>query len=164
MEASSPSNSPSSIRPATPEDLLPLVEIERRCHVAPWTEENFRAELAKPYCQVWLMTDDETDSQIIGYVVFWMLMDQAEVLNVVVDLPYRGLGHAKRMLQKVITTAARRDDLKRVILDVRKSNTPAVQLYQRLGFTIRQVRKGFYSNGEDGYQMTLELSGPRIDF
>jgi ribosomal-protein-alanine N-acetyltransferase len=154
---------PSSIRPATQEDLPLIAEIERRCHLAPWTEDHFREELAKPYSRVWLLTDDETDSQMLGYVVFWTLMDEAQILNIVVDLPHRGLGHAKRMLQKVITTVAK-TELKRVILDVRKSNTPAIQLYQRLGFTITQVRKGFYSNGEDGYQMTLELTGPRIDF
>lgn len=145
-----------SLRPATPDDLSAITEIERKVHVAPWTEEHFRSELAKPYSQVLLLTDDETDSKIAGYIVYWLMFDECQILNVVVDLPYRGLGFAKDMIRRAVA-AAERKGAKKVELDVRKSNQPAVQLYQAMKFVIVHVRKGFYSNGEDAYQMTLFL-------
>jgi ribosomal protein S18 acetylase RimI-like enzyme len=40
---------------------------------------------------------------------------------------------------------------------VRKSNASAIALYQGLGFVITHVRKGFYSDGEDAYQMARYL-------
>jgi ribosomal-protein-alanine N-acetyltransferase len=143
-----------SLRPATPDDLPALLQIERRVHVAPWTLEHFQAELEKPYAQVLVVTDDETDTVIAGYIVFWLMMDECQILNVAVDLPYRGLGYAKEMVRRAVSMAMKKN-LKRTVLEVRKSNQSAVQLYQRLGFTITQVRRAFYSNGEDAYQMTL---------
>jgi ribosomal-protein-alanine N-acetyltransferase len=109
------------------------------------------------------LTDDETDSKIYGYGVFWALDETLEILNLADDLEYRGLGFAKFIMQCIIREGLKRG-AKRLILDVRKSNLPAVGLYQRAGFAITQYRKGFYSNGEDAYHMTLELEGARLEF
>jgi ribosomal-protein-alanine N-acetyltransferase len=153
----------SSLRPATPDDLDALVALEARVHPAPWTKSNFEGEWEKPYSRTWLLTDDDTDSEILGYVVFWQMDETVEILNIAVDFPYRGLGFAKRILQHVIREGLR-ENAKRLILDVRKSNLPAVALYQKSGMAITQVRKGFYSNGEDAYHFALELEGARTDF
>lgn len=154
---------PFSVRPATEDDLDTLVEIESRVHVAPWTRASFEAELSKPYAQVLLLTDDETDSKIAGYIVFWNLLDEAQILNVAVDLPFRGQGHAKSLVRQVVSIASKKGS-KRMVLDVRKSNVGAIQLYQGLGFSIVHIRKNFYSNGEEAFQMALELAGERVDF
>jgi ribosomal-protein-alanine N-acetyltransferase len=147
---------PVSFRPATVDDLAELARIEKAIHVAPWGEDQFRAELDKPYSRVLLLTDDETDTQIAGYVVFWLMFDEAQILDIAVDLPHRGLGHGKRMIRQVVTEALRKD-IRRVVLDVRKGNAAAIALYQSMRFTIAQIRKGFYSNGEDAYTMVLDL-------
>jgi len=152
-----------SLRPATSEDLETLAVIEGRTHPAPWTLEHFQEELAKPHSRILILTDDETDSLIAGYIVFWMMADSAEILNVVVDLPYRGRGLAKRLVEQVKREAIQ-DLMRRVILDVRVTNTAAVHLYQQLRFGIRSVRKRFYSNGEDAYEMELLLEGSVVDF
>lgn len=146
-----------SLRPATPEDLERIVEIESRVHQSPWSRENFEAELAKPYSHFLVLTDDETDSVIVGYVVFWVMFDECHVLNVAVDIPFRGKGHAKTMVRKAIHLATRKD-IRKILLDVRRSNENAIQLYQRVGFVITHVRKSFYSDGEDAYQMALYLN------
>lgn len=145
-----------SPRPATAEDLALLVEIEKKIHVAPWTEEHFRSELAKPFSRVMVLTDDETDSVIAGYIVFWLMFDECQILNVGVDLPHRGQGLAKKLIRMAIQMASDKG-LKKAFLDVRKSNGAAIQLYQGQRFSITQVRKGYYSNGEDAYEMTLYI-------
>lgn len=148
-----------SLRPATEEDLLTVEAIEKRVHIAPWDVSHFREELNKPYSHFIVMTDDETDQVIAGYVVYWMMGHEegsCEILNVAVDLPHRGMGFAKKLVSHVATQAAR-SGAKKVILDVRKSNIAAIQLYQSLRFVITHVRKNFYSNGEDAYCMTLLL-------
>ena len=152
-----------SLRPLAEDDLDRVVQIERRSHAKPWTKEQFLAELEKPHSRIWVLTDDETDSEIFGYVVFWVLMEDCQVLNVVVDVEHRGKGYAKFMLVKVLNEAVR-EKAKRIILDVRKGNFPAIQLYQSMGFLIHRVQKAYYSNGEDAYQMILELEGQRIRF
>lgn len=153
----------SSIRPVTPDDLDGVVAVEARVHVAPWMKEHFEGELLKPYSVSWALTDDETDSLILAYCVFWAMGDSLEILNIAVDLPYRGHGFAKLLLQQAIREGLKRQ-VKHLILDVRKGNLPAVGLYQRAGFAITQYRKSFYTNGEDAYHMSLDLEGAKIEF
>ena len=152
-----------SLRPATPDDLVRIIEIERQAMTSPWTEENFRLEMNKPYSSFLVLSDDETDTEIAGYIVFWMMFDECQILNIVVSLPYRGLGYAKLMVRKAVTLASNKG-IQKVLLDVRKSNTAAIQLYQSMGFTIVHVRKAFYSDGEDAYQMALNQSEQTLDF
>ncbi len=146
-----------SVRKAVAEDLGAIIEIEKRVQVAPWDEAHFRAELDKAYSTTLVMTDDETDSVITGYSVFWILYDETQILNLAVDLPYRGLGIARELIRKVVSLGLKKET-QRVILEVRKSNQAAIQLYQSMKFTISQVRKGFYSDGEDAYTMVLDLT------
>src|SRR4051812_4772749 len=88
-----------SLRNATPEDLPPILEIERQLYPSPWTEENFRAEFQKPYSRFFVLTDDETDSVLAGYIIFWLLFDECQILNVAVRLDHRGQGFGKRMVR-----------------------------------------------------------------
>jgi len=156
-------NTPFSLRPATPEDLVRVTQIEAAVHIAPWSSENFSAEMSKPYSHFLVLTDDETDSEIVGYIVFWTMFDEGQILNIVVDLPYRGLGLAKFMIRKTVQLVYQKG-IKKIVLDVRKSNLPAIQLYQRLQFVITSIRKGFYSNGEDAYQMLLSMTDDPFRF
>jgi ribosomal-protein-alanine N-acetyltransferase len=150
------SASPASLRPATEDDVAQIAAIEAKVHKAPWGADEIRAELNKPYGHFMVLTDDETDSVIQGYIVFWLMFDECNILNVAVDLPYRGLGLAKRMIQATVG-AAMRKNIRKILLDVRKSNLPAIQLYQAQNFVITHIRKSFYSDGEDAYQMALFL-------
>ena len=150
-----------SLRPATTEDLEAVLKIENEVHVSPWSEEHFRAELTKPYSQFLVFTDDETDSVVAGYFICWVMFDECQILNVATSLQHRGLGFAKQMIQKAVSIAVKKD-IKKVVLEVRKTNSPAIQLYHKLNFNITHVRKSFYSNGEDAYQMTLNLEGESL--
>lgn len=152
-----------TLRLATVEDLPRILAVENQAYPSPWSETHFRSELKKPYCRFLILTDEETDSVVAGYIVFWMLFDECQILNLAVSMDHRGEGYGKKMLRKAVDLAIRAG-LKRVVLDVRKSNHPAVQLYQGQGFSIAHFRKGYYSNGEDAYQMVLELMARRVDF
>lgn len=153
-----------SLRPATPEDLALILLIEHKVYpIAPWTEDGFRGELTKPFSRFLVYTDDETDSCIAAYIIYWMLLEDCRVLNIAVDLPFRGLGLGQKLVANAVNEAVRKG-FPKVSLEVRKSNTPAIQLYQKMKFTISQVRKQFYSNGEDAYEMTLDLNRAAADF
>lgn len=145
-----------SQRPATEDDVPEILRIERAVHAAPWTDENLRAEFAKPYAKIVVMTDDETDSLVASYIAYWIMFEELHILNVAVDLPYRRLGLAKMLVLSALREAIRKN-IRKVLLDVRKSNVAALGLYQGLGFVITHVRKEFYSDGEDAYQMAQYL-------
>lgn len=146
-----------SHRPIAEDELSAIAAIEKRVHRQPWSQDQFQAELDKPYSHIWVLTDDETDQVLTGYIVFWELGETIELLNVAVDLPYRGIGLGERLVRAMIQHGLRTDRLQ-VLLEVRVSNQSAIRLYQKCGFEILQTRKSFYSDGEDAYQMKLTLS------
>ena len=141
-----------SFRPAVKEDLEEILKIEVKSYPLPWTYDQFKEEFEKPYSHFLVLTDDETDSVIAGYIVFWQMFEEAHILNVTVNLDWRGLGYAKKMILLVIDSGLKKE-AKRIILEVRKSNAAAVALYQKQGFFIDHIKKGFYSDGEDAYFM-----------
>lgn len=145
-----------SFRPATEEDLVKILEIEKKSYPLPWTEAQFKEELSKPFSHFLVLTDDETDTEIAGYIVYWMLFEEVHILNVTVNLEWRGLGLGQRLIRNAVSDALKKD-LKRLFLEVRKSNTAAVALYQKIGFFVDHVKKGFYADGEDAYFMVLFL-------
>lgn len=152
-----PNQEPSfSIRPAAEEDLSKIIELEKKCYPFPWTLEAFRMEFTKPFSNFLVLTDDETDSVIAGYIVYWLMFDECHILNVATDPEWRGLGFAEKLIRQAINSALRKD-AKKVFLEVRKSNAGAIALYQKLGFFIDHIKKNFYEDGEDGYFMLLYL-------
>jgi ribosomal-protein-alanine N-acetyltransferase len=54
-------------------------------------------------------------------------------------------------------TEVKKRNAERVFLEVRKSNLPAVSLYQKCGFTPTRVRERYYVDGEDALEMKKEL-------
>jgi ribosomal-protein-alanine N-acetyltransferase len=42
-------------------------------------------------------------------------------------------------------------------LEVRVSNTPAITLYKKLGFTIKRTLQGYYADNESAYMMAKKL-------
>ena len=44
-------------------------------------------------------------------------------------------------------------------LEVRKTNEEAIAVYEKLGYTVRRVLRGYYRDGEDAYLMVLKVEG-----
>lgn len=143
------------------EDFESLARIDskvyRTMQQQPWTCEQFQAEFQKPYSQILVLSDDETDQILIGYIVFWILEQKVEILNLAVDPEYRAEGFGQKLLRAALKLGAMQQ-CKKAMLDVRKSNLPAIQLYQKVGFSIARIQKNFYSNGEDALQMSCPLN------
>lgn len=149
-----------SARPATEDDLPQILAIEKLAYpepCVPWSQQAFLEELKKPFSHFIVLTDDETDSTILGYIVYWQIFDECHILNVAVHPDWRGLGHAIRLVRLAINAAVRKDQ-KRLFLEVRTTNKPAIELYQRLGFFIDHTKPKFYENGDDAYFMVLYLN------
>lgn len=84
----------------------------------------------------------------VGFLYFWTVADEFQIIDMGVKKGYRRKGVAKSLLQKLIAEAMTKKF--QITLDVRVHNTPAVRLYEKLGFETVAVRKGYYGDGEDG--------------
>ena len=136
------------IRRLTYADLPQVVAIERRAFTTPWSLAMFVLELSKP-SGVCLAAVVETE--LAGYLVCSRYDMVWHVMNVAVDPDRRRRGIATALIAALLE---RIGDDAQVTLEVRRSNTGALALYERFGFRSAGVRPRYYAdNGEDAVIM-----------
>jgi ribosomal-protein-alanine N-acetyltransferase len=124
-------------------------------HVA-WgvTPERLKEELARPWARLRVARDD--DGRAIAFLLAWLVADEVHVLDLAVHEKRRREGIGRALLDD-LTRDARARGARHVYLEVRSSNVPAINLYSAAGFTQVNVRKAYYSDGEDALEMALSL-------
>lgn len=139
-------------------DLPEVLALEQRAFDDPWTQAHFEGELKNPHSTIDLLR--APDGALLGYVAYWIIVDEAQLLDVAVHPDHRRRGLGRQLVTRLVEQA-QRADCALVVLEVRRSNTPAVQLYESLGFRAVSIRKGYYrSNGEDAIVMHCNLKPP----
>lgn len=141
------------MRQARIEDIERLLEIEKECFKSPWSKEDFIYELTQnPYSNVWVL---EKGEKIIAYYDLWLIFEQADLANIAVASAYQGKGYGDILIQHA-QQQAQKAGCEVIGLEVRVNNEKAITLYKKHGFTIINVRKGYYEeDGQhiDGYRM-----------
>jgi len=132
-------------------DLDAVERIEQASYPTPWSRAMFVTELAKP-SSLCLGAYGE-DGELTGYLVVSRYVDAWHVMNIAVAPQFRRRGIASALLCRLFAVTS--DDAQRgYTLEVRVSNLHAIRLYERLGFTGRGVRRGYYTdNREDALIM-----------
>lgn len=135
-------------------DLFVVADMERRLFSDPWSVEAFRGGLMSRN-QLYLVIDDE--GTIAGYCGIMFVADEAEILNIAVDIPYRRQHLATELLNFVFEIGDE-NGINLYSLEVRENNAPAIALYNSCGFVPVGRRKEYYSNPkEDAILMALEV-------
>ncbi|MBO4214679.1 MAG: ribosomal protein S18-alanine N-acetyltransferase [Lachnospiraceae bacterium] len=140
------------IREMNTEDLAVVSEIEKMCFTMPWSRDGFEAALSM---QGNVFIVYEKNDEILGYCGYYGVLDEAEITNVAVhpDMRNRGIG---RDMVSALLSKANKAGIKRVLLEVRESNDPAIHLYEELGFKKLGIRKDFYEQPrENAYIMEM---------
>ena len=133
-------------------DLGDIERIERRSYPTPWSRSMFASEIAKP-SSICLGAFEAESGELLGYLIISRYVDAWHVMNVAVEPTYRRRGIATALLNRLFELTA--DDGRRgYTLEVRVSNEAAIELYERLGFEPRGIRRGYYTdNREDALIM-----------
>lgn len=151
------------IEPMTERDVEPVLTIdvasfhpgdiggekEDPCAVR---EKQLREELARTWAR--LRVARAPSGEVLGYVLFWHVADEIHLLNVAVAPASRRMGVGRALVEEVLEYA-RSNAAAKILLEVRVSNVAALRLYEALGFERFNVRKRYYSDGEDGVEMML---------
>ena len=93
----------------------------------------------------------EKDDKIIGFISATDLGETCDILSLVVDPKYRNKMVASNLIDYLISELS--EDLKLITLEVASKNIPAVNLYEKFGFEVVNVRRNYYSDGDDAYLM-----------
>jgi len=133
-------------------DIQQVSCLEQQIFSQPWTDRGFQDALASDNV---IFIVGELESKIVGYCGMYCALDEGEITNVAVAKEYRCCGIGRKLMEQLIQEAMKAK-ISNLILEVRVSNASAIHLYEKLGFVIQGVRKGFYEKPkEDGYVMTL---------
>lgn len=81
---------------------------------------------------------------------------EARVLMFAVDARWRDRGVGAHVMEVFLQRCKARG-MARVTLEVRVGNSTAIRFYTRFGFSVMDLLRGYYSDGENGYQMTRDL-------
>lgn len=121
-------------------DIPAVAELERLSFRKPWSEDSIRDSFNSASCRFYIA---ETDIAV-GYIGVSVAADEGYILNVAVHPGYRGQGIGKALVRFLIERY--KDILCFLTLEVRPSNTTAVNLYKSLGFIKVGERKNYYSD------------------
>ncbi|MDI3257733.1 MAG: ribosomal protein S18-alanine N-acetyltransferase [Kyrpidia sp.] len=136
-------------------DLDRIQEIERASFTMPWSRTAFYGELADNHFARYIVA--QRGDVVVGYAGMWLILDEAHITNIAVDPDLRRQ-HIGETLLRYVMAYARSQGATRMTLEVRVSNTPAQNLYRKLGFVPKGVRRGYYTdNHEDALIMWAEL-------
>ncbi len=135
---------------AAPQDAQDIEKIEKECFSKPWTKENIIESLENSTVFFVAKLKGET----VGYCGMQNASGDGYITNVAVTKTARGKGVATRLLEALFDFA-KTNELNFISLEVRKSNSTAICLYNKMGFTSVGTRKNFYSDPrEDAIIMT----------
>ena len=99
----------------------------------------------------------ERDGEVTGYIGANLILDEMYIANIAVEEQHRHRG-AAMVLMRALVMAAQRENAALLTLEVRKSNTHAIDWYRRCGFLDMGIRPNFYTApDEDALIMTKYL-------
>jgi ribosomal-protein-alanine N-acetyltransferase len=138
-----------TIRRAGLADVKGIWAIERQSFPIPWSRWSFLAELGHPQSRTLVAGPSPPKPwETWGYIVFWVVADEMHILNLAVHPERRCRGIARQLLTEALNQA--RDRGAAVAwLEVRPSNTPALNLYASFGFQEVARRPRYYDDTQE---------------
>ena len=132
------------IRKMTENDLPQVLELQRELAFQDWNEKQFLAEIraSYAYCVVY-----ECEGKIQGYAIFHLMGPDSELLSIATRETEQRRGIGSQLLHAGIDQLTASDD--QCFLEVRDGNVKARAFYEKHGFKLYNVRKKYYSDGED---------------
>ena len=133
------------IRQMTEEDVAAVAALEAENFSRPWSYDAFYKTLSDENYIVIIAKD--TDA-FLGYCVLLCTGEEADITNVCTVSVARGKGVATEMLAALMEAGESRG-VNEFFLEVRESNTPARNLYTKLGFEEIGLRKNYYEEPKE---------------
>lgn len=142
-----------TVRRATIEDAKEIFAIEMECFSVPWSLDSIETELVNEDRKLYYVIEDANG--VVGYAGAWLVYDEGQITNIAIRPSARRQGFGAKLTSALIEECFKRG-MHEIFLEVRISNLSALSLYRKLGFTVKGMRKNYYSEPkEDAYIMSL---------
>ena len=134
-----------TIEQMTSAHVSQIAELEKLCFSDPWSEKSIASELT---CRLSLWFVALEGERVVGYVGSQTVIDESDMMNIAVHPDFRRRGIAEALIT-ALEEALREKGSHALTLEVRASNTPAIALYEKLGFVQAGIRKNYYRNPKE---------------
>ena len=114
-----------------------------------WNYNILKEELESPISKYIIAKTN--DGEIIGFAGIKIIVDTADIMNIVVKKSWRNQGVGNLLLSNLISLC-KNSNLSSLSLEVNEDNLPAIHLYEKVGFKKIGLRKNYY-NWKDGIIM-----------
>ncbi len=138
-------------------DLAQIVTLEQEFTDARWSARTWAEELVAD--RALTLVNKDRWGRLLGVATFHWLEDVADLNRVVVHPAHRREGIARRLIAAGMEWAEQ-VGARRVLLEVEERNSPAIRLYEDLGFMVLARRRNYYGSGLDALVMELPLESP----
>ncbi|MDE5832768.1 MAG: ribosomal protein S18-alanine N-acetyltransferase [Desulfovibrio sp.] len=115
-------------------------DLEATCFSFPWSYEQCLGALRQDAFAAYGLWRAES---LIAYISCYRFQDEMEIANFAVIPAERRKGFGNLMLRLLLQTA-RDMGMRKVTLETRESNFPAIRLYEKHGFEPLGHRRGYY--------------------
>ncbi|MDD5018709.1 MAG: ribosomal protein S18-alanine N-acetyltransferase [Eubacteriales bacterium] len=144
-------------RKATCEDLDGIYIVETNCFSIPWSKLSLEIDLCQNKKALYVVA--LYNGRIIGFCGMRVILNEGHIMNVAVLENYRGIGIGAALLKTMFALAPGYVD--QYTLEVRVSNSAAINLYTKLGFFGVGIRPKYYADtGEDALIMWTNKNTP----
>ena len=131
------------IEPMHPYDLDEVLALEARAFPDPWTRAQFEAELNNPHAEILLARQGVTPQgggAILGYIAYWHIVDEIQVLDVAVDPHVQRQGIGRRLIQMCVERAKRENVVELMAI------TASEKLFSEVGFqyTLPDLKRALF--------------------
>ena len=136
------------------DDLKAVAEIESVSINPPWSYKAISDFAEYDTNRILVAKIDDT---VVGYITYSVVLDEVQIANVATHPDFRKRGIGKDLLTTLFNLA-KENDMHIITLEVRQSNIPAINLYEKCGYELSGRRKNYYKNPtEDAllYNLTL---------
>ena len=142
-----------NLLPLNEKDVVSLVKFEKENFSDGWTDEMFYSAFNTGRFFGFKI---ENESEIVGFITYSITDDCSDLESIVVHRDYRKLGYGKLLIDRYLESAQKRG-VKNFFLEVRKSNFPAISLYEQRGYKVINERKKYYADGENAFVLKKEI-------
>ncbi len=144
-----------TIKKMTKDDIDAVISIEEKAYGPHhWSKKSFLDEISNELA--WYYSLFNSDGKLVAYAGTWHILEEAHITNIAVDIDYRRKNYGQALLSKIIDDCYS-EKIKYITLEVRVSNVPAINLYEKFGFKSFGIRKKYYQdNDEDANIMWTE--------
>ncbi len=126
-----------------------LLKIEHSCFPDPWSPGMFTISDMEG-----IILAENPEGTVVGFACFQYFLNECHILNIAVLPEFRKQGIGQQLMKWILTEMKNAQEF---YLEVRKSNRPAISLYERLGFQQMGKRQSYYQDGETAIVMHKKM-------